>query len=94
MKGVFLADSHYGTKGLGAKNNNPGNRLCSKVFYKEKGGKGAGRFCKYSSMKSGIWENVYLYSALYENHSIKALSKRWADGSKSWENIVASAYYE
>ena len=95
MRGVFKADSGFCKDGVAARTNNCGNMRPGSGKYGDKtiswtsyAVPGNGYFRKYSTMKDGIFDNVALYSQLYEGKSVEYMRDVWAHAGQNWANTV------
>lgn len=92
MTGVFVADSSWCTAGVGAKNNNCGNMRPGSGKYGDPDVEwiASNNWRKYDTIRDGIYDNVALYSQLYEGTSVDYMRRYWAGGSYNWSAIVNS----
>ena len=95
MKGVFQADSGQCTKGVGASTLNCGNMRPGSGTYGDPDiewtiydAPGNGQFRKYATLRDGVFDNVALYSQLYEGTSIAYMQKVWATAGDWWGDTV------
>ena len=95
MKGVFLADSGFATKGAGAKHLNPGNARPGSGKYGDKDVKwtAVNNWRHYKTLSDGIYDNTAIYAQLYEGKSVEYMRIRWAgNASKNWSSTVLKHY--
>jgi hypothetical protein len=84
MSAVFHHDSHFSTRGVGARTNNPGNMRVPSTWkpsvpFTVYHAKGNGTFSRFESLEHGIIANVELYQRFYSSFdSAAALTRTWA----------------
>lgn len=95
MRGVFKADSGFCKNGVAARTNNCGNMRPGTGKYGDKTINwtsypvlGNGYFRQYATIKDGIYDNVALYSQLYEGTSVEYMRNVWAHAGQNWANTV------
>lgn len=100
MNGVFKADSAWCTKGVGARTLNCGNLRPGSGKYGDPDIEWTphNNWRKYNTIEDGIYDNVAVYSQLYEGTTPEYMRTTWAGGSYNWKATVQQSinqhYYE
>jgi hypothetical protein len=95
---IFIHDSSWATKGVGARFNNPGNMRPPSSWSPSVsftvGQTANGPFAKFATLEDGIIANVELYKRFYADLPPQKLVTRWAGGggNSSYRSAVASCF--